>query len=48
MEDEIEELREHLNKMIENKDADPESILRLSQELDLLIVEHYNTHHKEE
>lgn len=34
----IDELRDELNKMI-NKNLDPKEILRLSQELDIYIVE---------
>lgn len=34
-------LREKLNKLLEEKDKNIEEILRVSQELDLLILKYY-------
>ena len=43
MQEKIEELRRDLDEMMSNEEKDANRILRISQELDLLIVEYYRT-----
>lgn len=39
--DDIEKLRTQLNKMLGTKNADNKEILKVSQELDILIIQYY-------
>lgn len=41
LDEKIDELRKNLNEMLGREDEDPDRILQISQELDLLIVEYY-------
>lgn len=42
MKDKINYLREKLNKLLETKLPNDEEVLKLSEELDLLLIEYYN------
>ncbi len=41
MQEKIEELRKDLDEMMSKEEKDPKKILRISEELDLLILEYY-------
>lgn len=41
MQAKIDELRRDLNELMSKKEKDAEKILRISEELDVLIVEYY-------
>lgn len=41
--DRIDELKKDLNELMDKEDKDPKKILKISEELDTLIVEYYKT-----
>ncbi len=41
MQKKIDELKSDLDDLMSKKEKDPEAILRISEELDVLIVEYY-------